>query len=114
MTNKIIGYLLLASGLVIIGWTLFATYDIFTGKSPAPKIFLEYTKAPITSATVSQDPQKQMEQVIGNQLGNLIPTNSIPQIFNLVIWSVLSGILLLGGSQIAGLGIKLIAIKKDI
>ncbi len=112
MANKVIGYILLAVGLIVIGWTLFASYDIFTGKASAPKIFLEYTKeSPTTKNT--QDPQKLMEQAISNQLGNLLPTDSIPQILNLVIWSMLAGILILGGSQIASLGIRLVAIKDN-
>lgn len=38
-SNKIIGYLLLAVGLGIIFWSVFASYDIFTAKKEAPKVF---------------------------------------------------------------------------
>jgi len=112
MANKIIGYSLLIVGLVIIGSTLFSSYEIFTGKAPSPKIFFEYTKEAPAPSNNSQDPQKQLEQAISDQFNNLIPANSIPQTLNLVIWSMLAGILILGGGQISGLGIKLIAVKE--
>jgi len=46
--------------------------------------------------------------MIGEQLQGLLPANSINQFFNLIVWSMLAFILIFGGSQISGLGIKLI------
>lgn len=36
---KILGFLLLIAGVILIGWTLINSYNIFTGKIPAPEIF---------------------------------------------------------------------------
>ena len=36
---KIAGWLILAAGLVIIGWTLMSSYNIFTGETPVPELF---------------------------------------------------------------------------
>ena len=38
-TNKIIGYILLAAGLLLIVWTIYQSYNIFTAKVSAPFIF---------------------------------------------------------------------------
>ncbi|MBU2540058.1 hypothetical protein KJ786_02765 [Patescibacteria group bacterium] len=112
--NKIIGYSLLAIGLVIIGCTLFTSYKIFTGESKVPELF----PVPLVSKTSSnsvntQDPQKMMEDIIKNQIGDLLPADMLPKTMNLISWSILVGILVLGGGKIAGLGIKLVAVKNS-
>jgi len=106
--NKIIGYLLLVVGLVIIGWTLYQSYNIFIGKVSAPIIF----KTPITQKNLEKsnvaDLQQQLERTVQKQITELLPSDTVPKILNLLSWSILAGILILGGSQIAGLGIKII------
>ena len=37
--EKIFGWGLLIAGLIIIGWTLYSSYNIFAGKTIAPEIF---------------------------------------------------------------------------
>lgn len=113
--NKIIGYSLLLIGLIIIGWTLFTSYKIFTGESKAPEIFSVPLVGKISSPSNanSQDPQKIMEDIIKNQIGNLLSPDLLPKTMNLISWSILVGILVLGGGQIASLGIKLIAVKNN-
>jgi len=49
-----------------------------------------------------------MEKMLSEQLKGVIPTDTLPKILNLIVWSMLAGLLIFGGSQIAGLGIKLI------
>lgn len=106
-TTKIVGFILLASGIALIGWTLINSYNIFTGKTSAPEIFvMPKTSAPVQNGTT--DIQAQIQQMLGEQLKGMLPANSVPQLLNLTVWSVLATILILGGGQIAGLGIKLI------
>ena len=112
MASKIFGYLLVLVGLTIIITTLYGSYEIFTGKIPVPLIFQTPEKETV-SGNKTQDLQKQLEETVKKQIGDLIPTDSIPKLLNLIAWSILAGILIFGGSQIAGIGIKLIAIKKD-
>jgi len=110
--SKIIGWLVFFIGLGLMAWALFHSYDIFTSKAPVPEFFKtssqdELGRIPITQVTI-EDPQAQMTQVIQQQLKDLIPTESIIRLLNLAVWSMLAFILLSGGSQIAGLGIKLV------
>ena len=111
---KIFGWGLLVAGLIIIGWTLYSSYNIFTGKAVLPGIFEieEETTGTTTQAgktpTSPTEVQQEMEKMIGEQLKGLLPTDVLPKILNLSVWSMLAFILIFGGSQISGLGIKLI------
>ncbi|MBI2574077.1 MAG: hypothetical protein HYV78_01645 [Candidatus Wildermuthbacteria bacterium] len=115
MTEKIIGYILLAAGIALIGYGIFASYSIFTGASDAPQIFKAeqvQTKKVQQSAKdfgLSQEAlQNQLQSAISQQLQAVLPPNSIPTMMNLGSWSVFAGILFFGGGQIAGIGIKMI------
>ena len=97
---------MLSAGVIIIGWTMINSYNIFTGKAEAPTVFkmaAETAKMP-----AADEIQKQLESLISQQLKGLLPANSIPQLFNLIVWSALASIFIFGGGQISGLGIKLI------
>ena len=109
--EKIFGWVLLVAGVAIIGWTLMSSYNIFTGKAAAPEIFelpREEVQAPTGEITGIQDIQAEMEKMIGEQLKGILPIDTIPKMLNLAVWSMLAFILIFGGSQISGLGIKLI------
>lgn len=111
MTNKIIGYALLIAGLLLIIFTLYQSYSIFMGNSSAPLLFKIQAPAqsPKTSGAGSlQDLQKQLNEEISKQIGQMIPAETLPKILNLLSWSILTGILIFGGGQIAGLGVKMI------
>jgi len=114
-TTKLFGWGLLIAGLLIIGWTLFSSYNIFTGKAVAPEIFKAETKetelptqAKTKTPTTQAELQKDMEKMIGEQLKGILPADTIPKMLNLAVWSMLAFILIFGGSQISTLGIKLI------
>jgi len=113
LATKIFGWALLLAGVVVIGWTLYSSYNIFTGKAALPEIFeipKEEVKAPTAKGQITgiEDIQAQMEKMLSEQLKGVIPTDALPKILNLIVWSMLAGLLIFGGSQIAGLGIKLI------
>ncbi len=113
ISNKIIGYILLVMGLAIIGWTLYQSYNIFNDKSSAPLIFKtsdpQKTSQVVNSLDLQQQLQERMEKVVSKQISGLLPIDILPKILNLFSWSILAGILIFGGGQIAGLGIKLIS-----
>jgi len=105
--TKLLGLLLLILGLAIIFYTIFNSYQIFTNKMPVPEMFeLTPVKADTDSNVFNQEAQ--FEKIIGSQLQQMLPANSISKIFNLFSWSVFAGILIFAGSQIANLGVKLL------
>jgi len=111
---KIFGWVLLLAGILIIIWTLYFSYNIFTGKASVPEIFkiIDYnpptTLTPPLSVEEMAGTQAQMEKMIGEQLKEILPTEFLPKLFNLIAWSIFAGILIFGGAQISNLGIKLI------
>jgi len=111
--TKIFGWVLLLAGLAIIGWALYSSYNIFTGKVEVPEIFkMAEKEVALPQKGQVQGVQAQMEEevkeMIGEQLKGILPVDTLPKILNLAVWSMLAGILIFGGSQISGLGIKLI------
>lgn len=105
MISKVLGLILIIAGLGVIFYGLYSSYNIFSGNTEAPEIF----KVPATSKTVaSQDIQAQLQNLVSEQLKGMLPVDSITTFLNLISWSILAGILVFGGAQIAGLGVKLI------
>jgi len=102
------GWILLLVGILIIFWSLYSSYNIFTAKTPAPEIFKEKEEKVLSPEVKPGDLEAQMEKMIGEQLKGILPADSIPQLLNLISWSIFAGILIFGGTQISGLGIKLI------
>ena len=104
-TTKIIGWLVFIIGASMVFFTIYNTYNIFTGKSPAPQIITLNIEKTQESALTGPD---QITQMISEQLGSLLPLDSLPLMLNLIVWTIGAGVLIFGGAQIAGLGIKLI------
>ena len=111
--EKIIGWLTFLAGISIIVFTLYTSYNIFTSKIPTPQFFemgggetltLPGGKIPTSPAEI----QEEMGKIMGEQLLKLFPENTIPKLLNLSVWSILTGILVFGGSHVANLGVKLI------
>lgn len=115
LARKIIGWILLFAGIGIMGWGLYSSFNIFTAKIEVPEVFKAARKdvlAPTQSKTgTSQDLSVQAEQMMnkamGEQLEKILPADFLPKLFNLISWSIFAGILIFGGTQISGLGIKL-------
>lgn len=108
---KIFGWILLILGLIVIFYTLANSYNIFTGKSQPPAIFkTEEGKTTLSQKTLSpkEETEKMVEEKLKGQLQIMMPTDSLLKLLNLISWSILAGILIFGGTQISGLGIKLI------
>lgn len=107
--NKITGYLLLVLGVVIILFSLYYSFNIFTAKTPAPEVFPAIWNEEESEKELKPegDVQAQAEKMVKEQLKEIIPIGYLPKLFNLISWSLLAGILIFGGSKISGLGIKL-------
>ena len=109
--KKIIGYALLIIGLLLITFTIYQSYNIFMGNSSAPLMFKVQALAQtskVSDVGSLQDLQKQLNEEISKQIGQMIPADTLPKILNLLSWSILAGILIFGGGQISSLGIKMI------
>lgn len=108
MYAKIFSWILLLAGLLLIGWTLVYSYNIFTAKSFPPEFFKPEQKVSLQgSKTNPQDIQTQIEKIIGEQLKGLLPADTLPKVLNLTVWSMLAFVLIAGGGQISSIGIKL-------
>jgi len=105
--TKIFGWVIFLTGVLIIFWTLYSSYNIFTGQAAMPEIF-EIESKDLSQKGTSSGIEAQMEKIIGDQLKELIPMDTIPKLLNLSIWAILAGILIFGGAQVSNLGVKLI------
>jgi len=112
--KKIIGWFLLIAGLVIIFWVIYSSYQIFTAKTEAPEIF-KVTKTEVSQqqAGGGLSPEEAMQKTIESKLGEIIPEDFLPRLFNLIAWSILAIILFFGGCKISEIGIKLIKQEND-
>jgi hypothetical protein len=110
---KLMGWLAFFLGLSIICYTLFASYNIFTGKAEVPAFF-ETPKAMGTGSAASSNQQMALvQQALSEQLKGLFPADFSTRVMNLAVWSMLAFILISGGSKIAALGIKLLKEEKN-
>lgn len=94
MTERILGFFFLFLGVGIIAFALFSSFQVFTGKTVPPQIF---------SAL-----EQQASNILQEQLKEFIPPNTVPKILNLSVWSLFLGLLMFGGGQISGIGVKLL------
>jgi len=111
---KIFGLVLLLGGVVIICWTLYSSYNIFTGKAPVPEFF----EIPVNESiddTVSlgelkdvQAAQDQIGKMMEQQLAKIMPPDVLNKFLNLAVWTMLAWILFSGGGKISEIGIKAI------
>lgn len=108
MTNKILGYIFLAIGLLIILGTVWQSYNIFTGKILAPEIFkVQSENNVVVKNSNPLDLQAQLDGIVQKQLKDMIPADALPKMLNLISWSIFAGILIFAGISIAGIGTKL-------
>ncbi len=109
-SSQIVGWLVFFVGIILISWTLYSSYNIFTAKAVLPEFF-QVAKQEVSAPSIKggvQDVQAQVQTMIGEQLKAFLPADAITKILNLTVWSILAFILIFGGTQISGLGIKLL------
>lgn len=111
--TKIIGWILFLTGISLIIFSLYSSYNIFSGKTLPPEIFKVEKKESLTQSkekipTTQIEFQKEIEKLISEQLKEVLPIDTLAKLLNLISWSILTTILIFGGSKISDLGIKLI------
>lgn len=103
--NKIIGYILLCAGLLLIVVPLYYTYTIFVGKTLPPQVFMS---TPTTPAENQPNNPFDLQQQMQKALVNILPIPLINNTLNLGSWMILMSILVFGGGQLANIGVKLV------
>jgi len=110
--KRITGWTTFFAGILIIVFTLYRSYNIFTGKIAPPKIFKIEEKTTLSPKkkvpTTLDEVQQQIGEILAQELREIFPKETITKILDLISWSILAGILIFGGSQISSLGIKLL------
>lgn len=112
--QQIIGWVLVFGGLAVVFYGLYTSFFIFTGQKEAPELFSSKEQSvaasmPSLQAGSTAEAQELAAQLLQQQLGGIFPADSINRSFNLVAWSIFAWILIMGGGQIAGIGVKLLA-----
>ncbi len=103
-TNKIIGYVLLLIGILLIVMPLWQTYNIFTGKAVPAQVFTKPVSLQVDEKASPLDIQKQMQ----NALIKILPIDLINNTLNLITWMILMWVLIYGGGKVADIGVKMI------
>lgn len=111
--KKAVGWFLVLGGVSLIAWTLFSSWQIFSGEKGAPQIFQSSQAAPkrqVPGGTQNlQAPaQELVAETLREQLKEFFPADSTPKLLNLISWSILATIFLFGGGQIGGIGANLL------
>lgn len=115
MALKITGWVLLVLGLLLIFYSLYSSFNIFTGKFPVPELFknesVEYNQTNNQdSSTLEVLPNTEdiVNEAVSNQLEKTFPSEYITKTLDLIVWSVLAWLLIIGGFNISKLGIKIL------
>src|SRR5581483_5614831 len=101
-TQKIIGYVLLSVGLLLIIIPLYQAFNVVTGKAMPPEIFKNSRVEPYKNVNPA-DFQKQIE----NAFIAVLPLDLLYQTLNITIWSILLALFMVGGKHIAIIGVAL-------
>jgi hypothetical protein len=108
--NKIFGWIILIIGIGAIIWGLWTSIDIFTDQRPAYEVF---NYEPIENNTFQEDdPEKNIENAIREQISNIFPPEVLFKFFNLAAWGIFMMILIMAGGKLASIGIVLIKEKE--
>jgi len=113
--KKIFGWVILIIGILIIIWGILTSYQIFTGEIPVYEVFTLETSDGTSLAKDKINPnlpmEQQMQEIIKDQIGQILPQESLFKFFNLSAWWIFMMILMLGGGKLANIGTNLL--KKE-
>ena len=108
--SKIIGWLTFLAGIIIIGSTIYLTYNIFTGEAATPQIFNFEPVAQESTQAEATGIEGAIQNMLTDQLANLIPFDSATKFANLSAWTIGAWVIIQGGSKVSELGIKLLSV----
>ena len=120
--EKLFAWGLLLSGVLVIFWGIYSSFNIFMGKAEPPLVFEVLIEDPIEDPiaeeeTDPKDPMQVGEEMIGKeiekQIQKIIPAGLIPKALNLVAWLIFMGILFFASSHLSGIGIRMLKKNKE-
>lgn len=94
MSEKVAGYLLLVSGLVLAGFSAFSIYQVFTKQAGPVKLF--------------DSPAVKVELLAGSPPVELMSADTLNTVSNLTAHYFLMSFLAMIGFKVSGLGIQLL------
>jgi len=103
-TNKIIGYVLLLIGILLIIIPLWHTYNIFTGHATPAQVFMRPVTLKVNDKVSALDIPGQVQ----NALIRVLPIDFIDSTLDLATWLILAWILVYGGGKLSEIGVKLL------
>ncbi len=95
---KAVGYALLIAGLILIIWSIYSMYNVYTGATPPPSV-IEMKSVTISLPTGENAPPIQTELISGRDSSKLV---------NMGVWFALMTFIASAGGRISGIGVKLI------
>ena len=115
--KRIFGWVILIIGILIIIWGIWTSYQIFTGGIPIYEIFtseaIEETSSTGSEINLNLPMEQQIQQLIKDQIGQILPQELLFKFFNLGAWWIFMMILMLGGGKLASIGINLLKREKE-
>jgi regulator of protease activity HflC (stomatin/prohibitin superfamily) len=122
--KKIVGWVALAVGLMIIGQAINLSFQYFTAKQDFPAVFklpaaiqntaeeAKQTAVAATSAELQAQAQAQMQEAMSKAtaqaVSSMVPTDVIAKLLNAIVWSMFATFLVYAGAKIAEIGVKMI------
>ena len=112
MSEKIIGYILLILGLIIIFFSGFSVYQVFTKQAKPAQLFNFKGIGLDTSSIISNSLPPEFAQMVPKNSGGatqeIIPPALLNESSNIFAHLMLMGFLMSLGAKIASLGIQLV------
>lgn len=106
--KRIIGFILLILGVLMIIWGIWNSYQIFSARSAVPEIFKLEESPEKSTVPLGEKTEEQVQQIIKEQFEGMMPPEFLPKLFNLISWSIFMFILFYAGGKLSSLGIKLL------
>jgi flagellar basal body-associated protein FliL len=115
--QKIVGWVLVAVGIIIIFWSISSAFSTFTGKKEAPNVFevkKEGSECPPCAASqgtqeqIQAQVEKMLQGQVKEQIQEFLPPDFISKVLNLGVYGALIALLIFAGGKVSGIGIKLL------
>jgi len=103
--KHVLGWVLVFVGLAVVFWDISTSYYCFTAKREFPQVFVQPAAGQKdTSSSGVFDPQAMAGEIIQEQIGQLIPANTVSLLLNMSAWILFATFLIYAGAKVVGLG----------